>query len=124
MLVKSSRPKRCLKCDAIKKGRKTTESHHIGAKANSPIIVEVPITDHRKLSDAQNEWPPKTLQNPDGSPLLALAGSLRGIADFISDLITAFITHLAEAAEKIDAWLCQKHGLWWKDGPLDGWQPG
>ncbi len=124
MLLRSSRPKRCLPCYAVKKGRKPTESHHIAAEANSPITVEIPITDHRTLSDAQYEWPPKTLQNPDGSPLLALAAGLRGVADFICDLITEFITHLAEAAEKIDAWLCERHGLWWKDGPLDGWQPG
>ncbi len=53
-------PKRCLPCYAVKKGRKPTESHHIAAEANSPITVEVPITDHRKLSDAQYEWPPET----------------------------------------------------------------
>jgi hypothetical protein len=124
MLVRRSRPKRCLKCYAVKKGKKPTESHHIAGEANSPIQVEIPITDHRKLSDAQYEWPPKTAQNPDGSPLLALSASLRGVADFIGELVTALIVYLAETAEKIDAWLCEKHGLWWKDGPFDGWQPG
>jgi|HubBroStandDraft_4_1064222.scaffolds.fasta_scaffold00010_76 hypothetical protein len=123
-LVRRSRPKLCLRCYARKHGTKETEGHHLGAEANSPVIVEVPITDHRTLTEAQYEWPPKTWRNPDGSPLLAIAGTLRGIADFISDLIVAFINHLAEAAEDIDAWLRDKYGLWWKDGPYDGWQPG
>jgi hypothetical protein len=123
MLVRRSRPRRCLRCYAIKHGRKPTEGHHLGAEANSPLIVELPVKDHRTVTEAQHEWPPQTLQNPDGSPLLALAGSLRGVADFIGELITAFINRLAEAAEDIDAWLREKYGLWWKDGPFDGWQP-
>lgn len=124
MLVRSSRPKLCLKCYALKKGKKTTETHHIAGKANSPITVEIPVKDHRTLSEAQYEWPPETLQNSDGSPLLALAGSLHGVADFVGELIVALIHYLAETAEKIDAWLREKHGMWWKDGPFDGWQPG
>lgn len=124
MLVRSSRPRRCLKCYAIKRGKKPSERHHIAGEANSPIQVEVPIRGHRKLSDAQYEWPPGTERNPDGSPLIALAASLRGVADFVGELVVAFMHYLAETAEKIDAWLREKHGLWWKDGPFDGWQPG
>jgi hypothetical protein len=123
MLIRRSRPKRCLKCYAIAKGRKNTEGHHLGGAANSPIIVETPVKDHRTLSEAQYEWRPGTLDNPDGSPLTAIAGCLRGVADFIGELITAFIIRLAEAAEDIDAWLREQHGLWWKGGPFDGWQP-
>lgn len=124
MLVRNSRPKLCRKCYALKSGKKATETNHIAGKANSPITVEVPICDHRILSEAQYEWPPKTLQNPDGSPLLSIAGSMRGAADFIGELVVAFIYHLAEFVEEIDAWLCEQHGLWWKGGPFDGWQPG
>jgi len=123
MLVRRSRPRLCLRCYAVKHRKKDTDGHHLGAEANSPITVEVPIKDHRIVTEAQYEWPPGTQQNPDGSPLIALAGCLRGIADFIGELITAFINRLAETAEDIDAWLRQQHGLWWKGGPYDGWQP-
>ena len=108
----------CLRCYALKRGTKETEAHHLGAEANSPVTVEMPITDHRTLSEAQHEWPPKTMQNLDGSPLLAIAGTLRGIADFISDLIVAFINRLAETAEDIDAWLRDKYGLMVERWPI------
>jgi hypothetical protein len=123
MLVQRSRPRRCLDCYALNKGTKTTETHHIGGKANSPITVEVPIKDHRILSEAQYEWAPGTLQNVAGSPLIALAGCLHGIADFIGELVTKFIHYLADAAEQIDAWLRERYGQWWEGGPFDGWQP-
>jgi hypothetical protein len=123
MLVRSSRPRRCAHCHAIVKGKKVTESHHIAGKANSPVTVELPIKDHRTLSHAQYEWPPPTLQNPEGSPLLALAATLRGIADLVGELVVAFMRYLAETAENIDAWLREQHGRWWQGGPFDGWQP-
>lgn len=124
MLVRSSRPKRCLPCYAVKKGRKTTESHHIGAKANSPIIVEVPITDHRVLSDLQYEWPPRVVNNPDGSPVLAVAGLLSGTADFIETLIVNGIRCVVDFLCKLDAWLREQSGHhWWKGTDFDGWQP-
>lgn len=123
MLVRSSRPKLCLTCCASKNGKRVTERHHLAGKANSPVAVEIPVSDHRTLSEAQYEWPARTLRNPDGSPLRAIAGSLRGVADFVGDLVVAFIQRLAEFAEEIDTWLCERYGLWWKGGPFDRWQP-
>lgn len=124
MLVRNSRPKRCHKCYAIAKGRRDTEDHHLGGKANSPLTVRTPIKEHRTLSEAQYEWPPGTLENPDRSPLIGIAGSLRGVADFIGELITVLIHRLAQAAEDIDAWLRERYGKnWWEGGPFDGWQP-
>jgi hypothetical protein len=123
MLVQHSRPKRCVTCHPLKVRRKKSDGHHLGAKANSPLTVEIPVKDHRTVTDAQLDWPPQTLQNPDGSPVLAIAGCLRGIADFIADIITAFIRRLATATEEIDAVLREKYGLWWKGTKLDGWQP-
>lgn len=124
-LVAGTNPKLCQECYNTMLGKKRTESHHIAGKPNSRVTVELPANDHRaKLSEAQYEWPPQTLRNADGSPLLAAAAALRGIADFIEELIVAFIRQCAELAEKADAWLREQHGLWWKNGPLDGWQPG
>jgi hypothetical protein len=124
MLVRRSRPKRCLKCYAIKKGKKPTERHHIAGEANSPTTVEIPITDHRKLSDAQYEWPPGVGSNPDGSPLLAAAGFLSGAADFVEILIVNGIRYIADFLRKLDAWLREHAGQkWWKGTEFDGWQP-
>ncbi len=100
------------------------ETHHIGGKANSPITVEVSLMDHRTLSDAQYEWPPGALPNPDGSPLLAAAGFLDGLAEFIEHLIVRGMHYLAEFLRKLDAWLREHHGgLWWKGTDFEGWQP-
>lgn len=100
------------------------ESHHIAGEANSPIRVEVPITDHRKLSDAQYEWPPGVGSNTDGSPLLAAAGFLSGAADFIEILIVNGIRQIAEFLRRLDAWLRGHAGTqWWKGTDFDGWQP-
>ena len=124
-LVARSRPKLCQQCYQLNRGMKKTHGHHVGGKANSPVTLEVPANDHRAtLSEAQREWPPKTLQNPDGSPLIALAATLRGVADFVGELVVQFMRSLADAAEQIDTWLRERYGLWWKDGPFDGWQPG
>ena len=65
---------------------KTTQRHHPAGRANSPRTVEVPANEHRALSEAQYEWPPRTLQNPDGTPLLTVAAALRGAADLIEEI--------------------------------------
>jgi nicotinamidase-related amidase len=124
-LVKRSRPKLCYECYQEKRGKKRTEPHHIGGKNNSRMTVRIRSNDHRRLSDEQNEWPPRTLQNSDGSPLLALAGALRGTAAFIEDIITRMLRTCAEFAERLDAWLREQHGgNWWTGTPFDGWRPG
>jgi hypothetical protein len=124
-LVARSRPKRCYECYQRKRGKKPTEAHHIAGKANSPIEIEVPANTHRtKLSEAQYEWPPKTLQNPDGSPLLAAAGGIRGTCNIIVELIVGMFEACAEFLENLDAWMREKYGKWWVDSPFEGWQPG
>ena len=124
MLVRSARPKLCLHCHAFRTGNSATELHHLAGRANSPLTVNVPIKDHRTLSEAQYEWPPGTLQNADGSPLITLAAQLRGTADFVGELVVTLVNSLAETAEKIDAWLRERHGRWWEDGPFDEGRPG
>lgn len=122
-LVRRSRPRRCLPCYAARKGKKVTETHHIAGKANSPITVEVPIADHRVLSEAQYEWPPGGPSNPDGSPLIAAAGFLDGAADFIEHLIVNGMRYLADFLRKLDAWLRERMSpSWWKNTDFDGWQ--
>ena len=55
-LVRNSRPRLCEYCYAIKKGQKRTQGHHMAGKANSRVVVEVPIKTHRTFSEAQYEW--------------------------------------------------------------------
>jgi len=124
-LVAKSRPKYCYQCYVQIRGRKPTEHHHVAGKGNAAVTVEVPSNDHRAiLSEAQREWPTATLENVDGSPLLALAATLRGSADLIGDLITRLLQKCAELAESVDAWLREKHGDWWRGTQFEGWQPG
>jgi hypothetical protein len=78
---------------------------------------------HRRLSAAQDGWPRTTLQNPDGSPLLAATGLLRGLGDLLTDFIARFIGSCAELFEELDAWLREQHGMWWKGTSFEGWQP-
>ena len=123
-LVTRTRPKLCQQCYQRQRGKKITETHHVAGKANSPITIEVPANDHRAaLSAAQHEWTPGTLGNADGSSLLRLAAALNGTADIIEELIVRLIRECVAFIEKLDGWLCEKYGLWWKGSPFDGWQP-
>jgi hypothetical protein len=124
-LVARSKPKYCHECYELQHGRKPKQGHHMAGKANSSVTVGVSTNDHQGvLSDAQRDWPVNTLQNPDGSPLLSLAGMLRGTADFIGELIAKLLQQCAEFAEDLDTFLRQKHGEWWRGTPFDGWEPG
>lgn len=122
-LVARSRPKLCQQCYQGKRGMKTTHTHHVAGKANSSRTVEVPANKHRVLSEMQYEWPPRTLRNPDGAPLVTIAAALRGAADLIEELVVRWIRVCAEMLEKADAWLCERHGEWWEGSPFEGWQP-
>jgi hypothetical protein len=102
-LIPGSEPAICAACDRRKRGRRKTDDHHIMGKANGPMILRVPVNDHRGcLSEAQNEWPQKTLTNPDGSPLLTKAASIRGVVDTISYLHEKLLLPAAEMLELLD----------------------
>jgi hypothetical protein len=124
-LVARSRPRLCEQCYRDRRGVKRTDAHHVAGEANSPITIEVPANDHRAaLSSAQYEWPPKTLQNPDGSPILRMAGAVRGATDFISELVTRFLTSCARGLELLDTVIRQKLGdAWWIGTPIEDWKP-
>jgi hypothetical protein len=84
-LIPNSNPKVCAACDRKKKGKTAVDNHHVAGRANSPITVPIPVNDHRaELSVAQREvWPKRTLENPDGSPVLAIAAGIRGFIDTV-----------------------------------------
>ena len=123
LLIARSRPKLCMQCYSVRRGKKRTETQHLAGKANSSLTVEVPTNEHRMLSEAQYEWPPGILENRDGSPVLKAAAVLAGAADFIEDPIVRCIRNVVEFLHTLDVWLREKHGgPWWDGGPFDRWQ--
>jgi len=90
------------------------DAHHVAGKSNSPVTIPVPVNDHRaELSPAQLDWPKKTRDNPNNSPVLSAAGSFRGFADTIRYLSDRLLLSSAENLEKFDAVLEEKFGPDW-----------
>ena len=113
-LIAGSNPTRCAACERERRGQTTVDDHHVAGKASSPVTIPVPVNDHRaNLSAAQYDWPKETRENPDGSPLLAAAASIRGFADTIVYLIEKLLW-IAEMLEMAHPYLVKKLGLkWW-----------
>ena len=104
---------------------KTKDNHHPFGKANNSATIPVPVNDHRAaLNVAQQDWLKKTLENPDRSPLLAAAASVRGFIDTILYLIKAGLHWIAGMLEKADAFLVEKFGSkWWVGTSLEQYAP-
>ena len=85
----------------------------------------MPANDHRaQLSVDQYDWPKQTRENPDGSPALAAAGSIRGFVDTAVYLIEKFLLWVAELLEQLDAYLTEKLGSkWWVGTVLEQFAP-
>jgi hypothetical protein len=111
----------CMECNRKKKGMKTTDKHHVAGAANSPVTITLPANDHvAELTTAQHDWPKSTLENPDGSPLLAAAAYVRGFIDTILHLVEKGLHWIADMLEKADACLKEKLGpQWWLGTPLE-----
>jgi hypothetical protein len=70
------------------------------------------------------DWPKETRENPDGSPLLAAAASIRGFVDTIVYLLENLLLRHAEILEKIDAYFVGHSGRkWWLKTDLKGFAP-
>src|SRR5258708_35046482 len=101
-----SKPIMCAACNRIKGGQTNMDNHHIAGKANSPITMGIPVNDHRaELTVAQQDWPVETLENPDGSPLIAGAASIRGFVDTHIYLIKTLLLWVADMLEVLDTFL-------------------
>ncbi len=106
----------CYECSAGQAGRSRTEGHHPAGRRNSPVIVAIPGNDHRVLSDMQRDWPERTLRNPDGSPLLAAAATIRGWLDVLLLIVQRTVGHVPAFLESLDAALREKYGeSWWEE---------
>ena len=123
-LLAGSNPIICAECDRKRNGMRTIDGHHVAGEANDPTTIPVPVNDHRaELSGAQADWPKPTLENPDGSPLLAGAGCIRGYVDTTLYLAERILLPKAEMLEILDEHLVNKVGPeWWKDTRLERFQ--
>jgi hypothetical protein len=107
----------CYEHALIRAGRGWLEDHHGKGHRNDAFdIVELPGNDHRVLNGRQLLWPPDTLRNPDGSPLLVAAAALRGWLDVLWLIIDRTVGWVPEFLEQLDAWLRQQLGERWWDG--------
>jgi hypothetical protein len=125
-LIPGSNPMTCAKCQRQRKGHTVMDNHHPFGETNDPkTIIPVPVNDHRAdLNEAQRDWPQRTRENPDGSPLLAAAGTVRGFMDTIVYLIEKGLLWVAELLEKLDEWATTKLGSkYWVDTPLEAFAP-
>jgi hypothetical protein len=119
-LVTGSKPTCCAECKRRMKGHAIMDNHHVAGRANSQVTVPIPVNDHRTvLSVAQYDWPRTTLENPQGCPLLAAAGCIRGFIDTILYLINKLLRWLAEMLEALSAFLFERFGQqWWLNTPI------
>lgn len=117
--------KQCAACNRKMKGMTTKDDHHIAGKVNSSITIRVPVNDHRaELTVAQQDWNKKTLENPDGSPLLSGAAHIRGFIDTHIYLIKTFLLWVAEMLEMLDPFLITVLGpKWWEKTDFDHFSP-
>ena len=124
-LIAGSKPIRCAACMRKKQGKSVLDAHHVAGKSNCAVTIPVPVNDHRAdLSAAQHDWPQETLENPDGSPLLAAAACIRGFADTIFYLVEKLLLWIPEFLEALDAFLVQTRGqTWWADTSLEQFAP-
>jgi hypothetical protein len=124
-LIPDSDPVVCAACDRAARGKSVWDNHHPAGRANSPITIPAPVNDHRaELSPAQYDWPKATLENCDGSPLLARAACARGFADTNAYLVEKLLLPHAEFCELLDAMLTEKFGpKWWRNMDIEKWSP-
>lgn len=120
-LVRGRRPPICTQCLREEQGKPIQDKHHPAGRANNPTTIEIPANDHRaELNPVQYDWPKKTRENPDGSPLLAAAACIRGFSDTDAYLIETLLLRNPEMLEKLDAFLVEKLGSkWWVGTELE-----
>jgi len=73
-------------------------------RANHPATVSIPVNDHQTLTDSQYDWPTKTYENPEGSPLLAGAACIRGYYDtnsYLNEQLLLWVARLLETRTKL-----------------------
>lgn len=124
-LIAGRNPVTCAACQRRRRGRKTVDNHHVAGKTNGPVTIPIPVNDHRAaLSVAQYGWPRETLENSEGSPLLAAAGQIRGYVDTNDYLAETLLLPRAEMLETLNGFLVSQFGpRWWVNTDLEQFAP-
>jgi hypothetical protein len=124
-LISRRNPIMCHECWRRKEGMTVMDNHHPAGDANDPTIIPIPVNDHRaELNVAQYDWPDRTLENPDASPLLARAACIRGYVDTDEYLKDKLLASNPEFYELLDAFLTEKFGeRWWTNTELERFVP-
>lgn len=120
-----STPTICAACSRIFCGQSPYDEHHPAGKANNSIRIQVPVNDHRAiLTPEQYDWPRKTWENPDASPMLAGAASIRGYYDTNIYLSDGLLLWVAGFLEALDDTLKGRLGpRWWVGTELESFAP-
>ncbi len=110
-LIPGAVPAICTECQREARGKSRFDQHHVAGQNNHGFTVPVPANIHKKLlNELQHEWPKKTLQNPDRSPLLAAAACVQGFIDTIHAMIDNILAWIPAFLEWLDAILTTTHG--------------
>lgn len=120
-----SQPITCEECQRKKRGKTAMDNHHVAGKANSPITTSIPANDHQaSLSVAQYDWPPATLENRDGCPLLRGSACIRGFVDTLIYYTEEFLLWVAEMLDELSKRLIEVWGNeWWLQTDLKRFAP-
>jgi hypothetical protein len=124
-LITGTTPIICAECKRKSEGRSTTDQHHPAAKASNPARTPIPANDHRAvLSTGQYEWPQSTIENQDGSPLIAAAAGVRGFRDTNAYLDEKLLSPTPEFLEELDRFMIKTLGpKWWIGTELERFSP-
>ena len=124
-LLRDSNPMICVACQRKQRGHTTFDLHHPGSEANSPTKIPIWVSDHVAILNVlQYDWPKTTLENPDGSPLLAAAGRNRGYTETNAYIVDALLRQNTEVLEVLDAYLVKRLGTkWWVGTELEQFAP-
>ena len=105
----------CYTCRKEQQGQPPVEQHHVAGRHNDAFTVPTDPNTHRVLSDAQRDWPERTLRNPDQSPLLQAAAAIRGFVDWLLVMVERCVKWIPPFLESLDARLTVEWGPhWWE----------
>jgi len=111
---------RCYECQAVAGGRARVEQQHVAGQHNRPETVPMLGNDHRAHDAHKLTWPPQTLRNPDGSPLLRAAACIRGWLDLLRVILDRTVGWVPAFLEYLHDWLVSRLGAtWWHDLDFD-----
>jgi len=124
-LIPGSEPMICANCQRVELGKSIFDNHHPAGAANNPTTTPIPTNDHRAvLSPKQYEWPPETLKNPSGNPILAGAACMRGYSETGDYLVASLVIPNAEMLESLEAFLKKRLGPnWWVGTEMERFAP-